>query len=776
MSPNRMLPVASLVLLMAPWSLLAEPLAAQAILVDSSDKFRQRLPRPWISVDNPPRESRASYRLESLSVDASLDGSVAQVATTQTFRNTGNTTIEATFLFPLPYDGAIDQLTLLVDGKELAGRLLTKEEARSRYEEIVRKSRDPALLEWVGVGMYQTSVFPIPAGDKREVTLRYTQVCRKTGGLTDFLFPLRTARFSAEPVKELRVRVAISSRTELKNIYSPSHEIDIDRTDARHAVVMHRQSDVLTTDDFRLFYDAASDDVGASVIAYRPAGDEDGYFLLLASPKMPADQQPTPKTVVFTIDRSGSMTGAKIDQAREAAKFVLNHLREGDLFNVIAYDDEVESFRPELQRLDASSRSAALGFINGLHAGGGTNINDAIVQTLQQCQDPKRPTYIVFLTDGLPTTGTTTEGQIVENAKQANDAGARLFPLGLGYDVNSRLLDKLARSNHGQTEYVRPSENIEDRVSRLYQRIESPVLTGVQIAFERPGATEADGPALNRVYPGGPFDLFAGDQTVVVGRYARGGSGQLRLTGNLRGDATSYAFEVELPMESRDQSHSFVGRLWATRRVGEIIDQIDLQGKNDELVTELVELAKQHGILTPYTSFLAEEEGALRNEVESAARVGRATEGLAELDTRFGFRQRFAKGQYQAAAAPTPATYSLGDVAGQAGGGGGYAAPAAMLDPLARTQGRGLSYYDANNDRRQIAAAIMQAGNKTFVRSGEQWVDASVSDDELRHATQLERYSPRYFALLERHGDHVGAYLALEGSVCVKLDNVVYQW
>lgn len=773
MKTTGILPAACLALALLPVGLLTEPLAAQAILVDSSNEFHRRLPRPWTPPESQPQ---AAYRLESLTVDASLGDSVARVSTTQTFRNTGQATIEATFLFPLPYDGAIDELTLLVGGKELTGRLLTKEEARSRYEEIVRKSRDPALLEWVGAGMYQTSVFPIPPGETRKVTLSYTQVCRKTRGLTDFIFPLSTARFSAEPVKELSIRIAIASETALKNLYSPSHEIEIDRTDDKHAVVTHRQSDVLTTDDFRLFYDAARDDVGASLLAYRPDGDDDGYFLLLASPDMPDDKNAAPKTVVFTIDRSGSMTGAKIDQAREAAKFVLNHLREGDLFNIIAYDDEVESFRPELERVDAASRSAALGFINGLHAGGSTNLNDAVVRTLKLCQDQQRPTYVVFLTDGLPTAGVTAEAAIVENARQANQVKARLFPLGVGYDVNSRLLDKLARSNHGQTEYVRPNEDIESRVSRLYQRIESPVLTGVQITLALAGASEADGPVLNRIYPGEPLDLFAGDQTVVVGRYRQSGSGQLRLQGNLRGEPTSYAFAVELPEQTDDDSHSFVGKLWATRRVGEIIDQIDLKGKNEELITELVQLARKHGILTPYTSFLAEEQGVLLDEAESAARVNRATDALAEVEGRFGFRQREAKGRLQAAAAPAPASYSAGESIALGGAGEGYGGAPVMLEQLRLTQGRGLSYYDANADRRQIADTVLQAGEKTFFRTGEQWVDASVTDEERKQAIQIERYSPAYFALLKRHGDHVGAYLALDGSVMVKLDDAVYQW
>ena len=185
---------------------------------------------------------------------------------------------------------------------------------------------------------------------------------------------------------------------------------------------------------------------------------------------------------MFVIDRSGSMSGKKIEQVRAALKYVLNNLRQGDLFNIVAYDDQVEAFRPELQRFDEKTRKAALGFVEGLYAGGSTNIDAALRTALGQLQDAKRPSYVIFLTDGLPTAGETNEMKIVANAKELNKVHARIFAFGVGYDVNSRLLDKLVRENFGQSEYVRPNEDIEDRVSKLYNRIESPVLTGVQLA------------------------------------------------------------------------------------------------------------------------------------------------------------------------------------------------------------------------------------------------------------------------------------------------------
>ena len=250
------------------------------------------------------------------------------------------------------------------------------------------------------------------------------------------------------------------------------------RPSPQQAIVSFLGQSQVPLADFRLFFDAAKGQLGASVLSYRPEKGEDGYLLLLASPeiKPPAAERPR-KTVVCVFDRSGSMTGKKIDQAKEALKFVLNNLREGDLFNVIAYDSELEAFRPELQKLDETTRKQALGFVEGLYAGGGTNIDGALSMALGMLKDSSQPSYVIFLTDGLPTVGETGESKIVEAAAARNRVRARLFVFGVGYDVNSRLLDRLARANFGRSEFVRPNEDIEAHVSRLYRRIGSPVMT-----------------------------------------------------------------------------------------------------------------------------------------------------------------------------------------------------------------------------------------------------------------------------------------------------------
>lgn len=762
----------------------------QGMLVDSRPGQQFRLPRPIVPPQQAPPAS--SYRIESLEVDAKLNDSVARVQVSQTFKNTGSGQIEASFVFPLPYDGAIDQLTLLVDGKEFPAKLLTKEEARQRYEEIVRTNRDPALLEWVGTGMFQTSVFPIPAGATRTVTLRYTQLCRRSAGLTDFLFPLSTAKYTDGLLKKLKLNVAIDSPVDLKNIYSPTHEVKIERTGKRQALVKFSTEETVPTDDFRLFFDAGDQPVAASVVSYRPEKDEPGYFLLLATPEIKSSDDDVEsddadkdapksagKTVIFVVDRSGSMSGEKMDQAKEALKFVLNNLQKGDTFNIVAYDSEVEAFRPELQKFDDETRNAAIGFVNGLFAGGSTNIDGALDRGLGMLEDADRPSYVIFLTDGLPTVGEMNEAAIAKHAAAANKIRARLFAFGVGYDVNSRLLDRLARDNFGRSEYVRPNENIETAVSSLYRRIGAPVMTDVELTINIDDAKAADGDAINRLYPKGKFDLFAGDQAVIVGRYNVPGDAKATLAGKLAGEQKKYNFPAELTRHSEDDANAFVAKLWATRRVGEIIDEIDLRGRNDELVNELVELATKHGILTPYTSFLADENNQVR---ELSLLRESAAESLTQLDAAEGeqaFYGRANKSSLQfaekPAAAPTAASGpALATVDASGGYGGRFGGES--FQSVLETRGRGVVYYDSLQDRQVVAKSMINVGRKTFNRRGDRWVDATLSEEKEKSAKQIERFSDEYFDLVAKHGKHVAPYLAIEEPVVIELDGQVYQW
>ncbi|MEC9096592.1 MAG: VIT domain-containing protein, partial [Planctomycetota bacterium] len=681
----------------------------QGALID----FRDREPRPQIVN---PGQALHAYRVKSLSVDAVIDGQVAQVQIAQEFQNTSNRTIEASFVFPVPQNGAIDRLTLMVGDQEYEAKLLPRDEARSIYEGYIRRNQDPALLEWLGSGMFRTSVFPIPPGQRRVVTIRYSQLCRQYQGLTEWTLPLRNAKYTSNALDGLKVNVLIKSEYDIKSVYSPTHLLGIRRPSDKLARVNLDLKKVIPSSDLQVFYDVGNQALGASVVSYRPNDKEDGYFLMLVAPKVEQKKEETiRKKVVFVIDRSGSMVGKSMEQAKEASKFVVNHLNEGDLFNIVAYDAEVESFEPELQAFSDKTRAQALSFIEGLFAGGSTNIDGAMSTALDFLKGDQLPGYVVFLTDGKPTRGETSIPKIVENMKQANASRNRICCFGVGYQVNSLLLDKLAREGFGQSVYVSPEEDIEEKVAQFYSRISSPVLTNVSINIEVDKQANANSPLINRVYPKKVYDVFAGDQMVLVGRYRHAGQAKVLVRGDVNGEKLKMDFPTELIKKSKGSKYAFVEKLWAVRRVGEIIDQIDLHGQDDELIDEMIYLSRKHGILTPYTSYLADENSDVRDLDVARRRVGAQLQGLQQQSGEFGFRQRVMKSALQSAGGmgglqPSETTEAEDTPA---------ALPALGIPGQSTRANGAVQFKRANAEKAEEVRNLRQIGTKSFYLEGD---------------------------------------------------------
>ena len=741
---------------------------AQVIIIDHS----RRIIPPHVPSPRP-TPIPSSYKIRTVDVQASIRDQAATVQVSQVFQNTGSTVLEAQFVFPLPENAAISGLTLLVDGREMTGKLLKKEDARRIYEETVRRQRDPALLEYMGQGLFQTSVFPIPAQAERTVEIRYTQLLKKDNGLIDLLLSIGTTKHSNKPIETLNVTVRVEAADQIKTVYSPTHQLEIQRPDNTHAVCKMSLRDAYSPDDFRLLYGTVNGLMGMNVVSYRPNENDDGYFLLLASPEVKsALAERMEKTMIFAFDKSGSMSGKKIEQAKEALKFLINQLKPGDTFNVIAYDSAVESFRPELQRADEATIKAALGYADGLYAGGSTNIDGALQTALKMLNDPKRPSYVLFMTDGLPTVGERDELKIAANARQANGVHARLFAFGVGFDVNSRLLDRLSSEQRGQSVYVRPNESIEAHVSALYTKIGSPLLTDLAVNFEFDRVIPASSASpILRTYPRQLTDLFQGEQLVYVGRYKYGGPIKVTLAGSVAGERKTFSFPVTLVERSADETNGFVEKLWATRRIGEIIDELDLKGHNQELVDEMVQLSIRHGIITPYTSFLAEENVRLADREENRMRGARGLRrDLSQAEGKSGVVQREYKGRLKQAAS------------GPAGGGFGGATSASGAAPMAKkaakamndSKGQAPVTLDALGEA-QVLDSIRNVGQKSFFYKEQRWQDSTVTPEQAKNAVRVAQFSPEYFELAASHGGTLAKYLAFDEPILVNLGTKTYQ-
>ena len=547
-------------------------------------------------------------------VEITVRDGVVTTRVDQVFRNDTGRDLEGRYVFPLSPGAVVSSFTMWVDGEALEAQILDADEARSIYEDYVRRAIDPALLEYVGRDTLSARIYPIPAGGERRIEIVYSELLSAESGTYRYRYPLDTERFSARPLERVSIAVDLETAVPLSAIYSPTHALDVVRADEHAATAQYVAHDVRPAQDFLLYYAVRTDAMGMTLLTYRLPG-EDGTFLLIATPPDAASAVlAIPKDLVFVLDTSGSMSGGKIEQAKEALRFVVENLNPGDRFAVVAFSDAVAALQPHLVEVSAEAVSEATSWISTLSAAGGTNIDEALCVALSLFEANDRPRFLIFLTDGEPTTGETDPVAIAAHALDANDTAARLFVFGVGNDVNTILLDQLARENRGTTTYVLPGENLEVAISGFYRKIASPVLADPVLAIE--GAEVFD------VYPTVLPDVFRGTQLIVVGRYR--GDGEMRVTVSGTADGVSTAYTTIQSFPSVSLENTFLSRLWAGRAVSHFLNLIRLYGESDELVDEVVRLSRRYGIITPYTSFLVEGDSYDAEEAADAVRQSTA--------------------------------------------------------------------------------------------------------------------------------------------------------
>ncbi len=538
-------------------------------------------------------------------VTVEIDGQAARTSIEQTFINRTQRPLEATYVFPIPRGAALSRFTMLINGKEQAGELVDKDKARQIYTSIVNRAQDPGLLEYLGGQLFRASVFPIAPNGTQTLTMRYEQILDGRDGLTSYLLPLRADGRKAAPVDgECSLEVNLRAPAPLLNLYSPTHPVHVQRLGDSAARVTWSARGVALDRDFQLLYSVDPRDIGLNLLTYRPDPAQPGYFVMLTAPRSTLQaQRLVERDMIFVIDTSGSMAGAKIKQAREALKYCISKLNPADRFTMIGFSSDVDPWKRELVPA-AERREEALRWADTLLAQGGTNISGALDLALSLKRDASRPAYVVFMTDGKPTMGEETAPQrILQRAARARGAAPgslRLFTWGVGYDVDTHLLDALAGQAGGVSEYVRPEEDIALKVAAFADRASQPVLTGLDLKVV------GEQIKLVNLLPRALPDLFAGGQLVLSGRYTGSGDCALELTGSVNGKAERFVYEGRFP--AAETKNAFVELLWAQRRIGDLLDAIRLNGETKELVDDVVRLSMEYGITTPYTSALILEE------------------------------------------------------------------------------------------------------------------------------------------------------------------------
>ena len=739
--------------------LLTVPLAAQGLLI-GPDPVRANGPVRH----SPPNGGPVGVHIAKTSIQARIVDGVATTTIDQVIRNNGGRDAEGTWFLPLPNGAVADGFTMTIGGKEIAGEVLDAGQARSVYERIVRRRRDPGLLEYAGDGMLRARIFPIPARGEVSVTVRLQQVLQPTGSLFEWSWPLRTAKLGDAACGAVGLTVEVQSQTPLSTVVTPHGAAEIRRQGEHRATVSleGRNGDF---EDLRVLYGLTEQEFGLHLLPFRGA-NEAGYFTMLLSP--PRDLLKVavpPRLVQFVVDTSGSMKGDKIRQAKASLRSFLASLRPQDRFQIITFASDVQTFFDEPCHATAENVATAQRRVDELRPMGGTNIAGALQQAfgaVPRARDDgsARLSQIIFVTDGEPTVGVTRPKQILEVARAADLLATRLFALGVGDGIDVRLIDDLVEQHRGARDFVGHREKIETKVDALCRKLSRPALTDVVVRCEGLDAFD--------VHPTRTRDLFCGEMLQVVGRYRDHGTHVVRVTGKQGGIAREYQFEVNFP--ERAAKYPFVQTIWARQHVATLLKAIRDNGQKRELVDEVRQLATRYGVVTPYTSQLIVEEGMrLAGRSRARSRRGDPASGPTSPGPQGG-----------GVAAPVPSGPATGGPAGRA-------APRSRApDGLARLgkarTGKeaiaesvalgGDDLYLGSTRRMETtrpaskpsAPMIRRASGRTFVVVGGALIEQGLPKDWRKQAVVIEAYSKAYFDLLRQQpalrqvlalGDHI---------------------
>jgi Ca-activated chloride channel family protein len=778
--------------------------------------IRNPPPRPFPIPQPPPIVwQRPHYIFAPLEVvfhkvDVDIAGQRATTRVEQEFFNPNDARLEGEYIFPIPKGAHLDKFAMRIGDKEVEAELLDAGKARAIYEDIVRRQKDPALLEYTGRPAFRVRIFPIEPRERKKVSLMYTELLKVDGGIANYVYPLNTEKFSAQPLKTVSIKVTVNEDAPIKALYSPSHSVEIKRDGEKRAVVGWEANNTRPDTDFQLLFSTATTEVGLSLLTQKKEG-EDGWFLLLASPgaDMTKSKDANPKDVVFVLDTSGSMAGRKLEQAKKAMTFCVENLNDTDRFEIVRFSTESEPLFEKLMDATRGNRDKALDFIKGLRPIGGTAIADALKTGLKfKPAEGTRPFVVVFLTDGKPTIGETDEERIVAQVARDNASSTRIFSFGIGTDINTHLLDKITENTKAACQFVLPEEDLEVKVSNFFTKIKEPLLTNLKLEFPA-------GVKVTKLYPAPLPDLFRGDQLVLAGRYSGDGDGDVVLEGTLNGVPKRMVQRVTF--SAKESGNEFIAQLWALRRVGWLLDEVRLRGESKELRDEVVDLARRYAIVTPYTSYLIVEDEArrgvpvtsrsfrlldndrgaqdiLRNSWSAlngskdgydGALAGRANESLKNAQAPALALDRAKTenlgGVIAGNSAPADAAAG-GVIAGKPGArsagayyrGGdgfesGYNYEAAKKAPLLGTASTVQKRFNA------VDQETRWVNGKAFAQNGSNWSDTSVQalkQDAKRNRVKFA--SDDYFQLLEQKPESA-QWLALGNSVTFTLGEEVYE-
>ncbi|WP_455392297.1 VIT domain-containing protein [[Eubacterium] cellulosolvens] len=549
--------------------------------------------------------SSENAEIEYLTIETDINNNYAITKILVKLNNPNEHPIDDTFSFRIPNKAFISNFSLSTANQTYYAKIVPKEIALQKFESALLNGTDAGLMEAKGKNFFSYSVSLSPRQELL-VGLRYEQFLEKSLGGYEYLIPLKDGTANRN-IKDFTIGISVKAKMFVRDIEVENYRdtTNIDWLSAHEVSVSYHSSLTTPQDDFLIKYELGNPPVNGTMLDHYDGTTE--YFFHIFSPqRTDLGDHVMPKEIIFVLDKSGSMSGRKIEQLKTAFDQIINQLPTQDSFNIIMFDNTIQKYQSELIMATSDNRAKAVNYINGISAGGSTNINDAISTALSmfEISESKVP-IIVMLTDGLPTAGVTNPSSIRENIKNSNTAEVAIFCLGFGFDVDFDFLKAMSLENYGMAIRIYEGEDASEQITNFYDTISTPLLKGLIFCYSE-GAHE--------VYPDQVSQLFEGSEVVVVGKYSNTSNTIIATV-----DASSWdgmrTFEESFALE-KNSNNSFIPRFWAYAKIMYLLDKLAVVGENDSLVENITELGLAYSFVTPYTSLFVELPEKVSNAEE----------------------------------------------------------------------------------------------------------------------------------------------------------------
>ncbi len=556
--------------------------------------------------------------LKYTEVKANIIGMLADVKVTQKFYNDLSENIEAIYMFPLPHESAVNEFEIVTGDRVIKSVVKEKQEARKIYEKAKLTGKKAGLLEQERPNIFTVSIANIEPGQVILVNIRYYETVKYEDNNYEFVFPMTiTPRYGGEDKKgvpeslggktshplihpaksagrEVNISINLDAGFESGNISSPSHLLYVQEKGKTEREIQLAREGEIPNKDFILKYSSKGEKEETAVSFYREE-NRGGTFMLHLTPKMDyGPEEIIKREIIFVLDRSGSMCGTPIEQARRALKNCLRTLRPGDNFSVITFDHEIECLSERSLEFNDENLKLADKFINNINPRGGTEILSALKYAFQVPALKGHLRQIVFLTDGAVWNE---EESLQEINKSLGDC--RIFSFGIGPAVNRYFLKKIAELGRGTCQFITTPEEIKESVDNFAIQMSSPIISDISLIWE--GANIAD------VYPEPVPDLYFGQVLCLLGRFHSYGQIKGCLTGRVREGTFRQEFTVELP--EKDTTHPVIETIWARKHIDLLMDQQrKYPQKRSEIRDEIIGICLKYHLMSQYTSLVAVED------------------------------------------------------------------------------------------------------------------------------------------------------------------------